>query len=64
MPYERYELLERQVTSFQKAEEAMLKHVKNRSILKEDLLPSAKEVKAAQPDWISPSSVSRILYST
>jgi hypothetical protein len=46
VPYERYELLERQVTSFHKSEEAMLKHVKNRSILKEDLLPSAKEVKA------------------
>lgn len=44
-PYERYELLERQITSFHRSEEAMLKHVKNKNVLKEDLLPSAKEVK-------------------
>ena len=46
MTYERYELLERQITSFHRSEEAMLRHVKNKSVLKEELLPSAKEVKA------------------
>ena len=45
MPYERYELLERKITSFHKMEYLMLKHVKNRTVLKADLLPSPKEVK-------------------
>ena len=43
-PFERYELLERKITTFHDSEEAMLKHVKNRTVLKEDLLPSLKEV--------------------
>lgn len=43
-PYERYELLELKITSFHSTEEAMLKHVKNRRILKADLLPTPAEV--------------------
>lgn len=44
-PYERHELLERRITSFHKTEDLMLKHVKNRTVLKADLLPSPNDVK-------------------
>ncbi len=55
-PYTRVEILEQTITSFYDNEEKMLAKVKNRSILKEDLLPSPKEVKAIYeqsriPEW-------------
>lgn len=55
-PYTRVDILERKITSFCDNEEKMLTKVKNRSILKEDLLPSPKEVKAIYeqsriPEW-------------
>jgi len=40
------DVVERPITSFHRSAESMLKHIKNKSYLKEDLLPSAKEVKA------------------
>lgn len=45
-PYTRAELLSRPITGFYKTEDKMLAKVKNRSILKLDLLPSAEEIKA------------------
>lgn len=43
-PFERYELLERKITSFHDTEEAMLKHVTNRMVVNEDLLPGRRDV--------------------
>ena len=44
IPLERSALLARRITSFHDSEEAMLRHVRNRMILREDLLPSRTEV--------------------
>jgi hypothetical protein len=63
VPYERYELLERQITSFHKSEEAMLKHVKNKNVLKEDSLPSAKEVKEFYQSYGIPESKASFISS-
>ncbi len=43
-PFTRAELLERKITSFYKTEEKMLKQVKNKKIVKSDLLPSPNKV--------------------
>ncbi len=43
-PFTRAELLERKITSFYKTEEKMLKQVKNKKIVKSDLLPSPDNV--------------------
>ena len=43
-PLNRKELLGQTISSFHTSEEKMLKHVKNKSILKADLLPSVNEV--------------------
>lgn len=55
-PYSRVEILERKITSFYESEEKMLAKVKNKMILKEDLLPSPQEVKEIYlqsriPEW-------------
>ena len=55
-PYTRAGLLEKKITSFYNKEEAMLKKVKNRSIVKTDLLPEPREVKrlyaeSGIPEW-------------
>lgn len=55
-PYTRAEILNRKITSFYDVEEKMLLKVKNKLILKEDLLPSSKEVKeffeqSKLPEW-------------
>lgn len=55
-PYTRIEILERKITSFYESEEKMLAKVKNKRILKEDLLPSPQEVKEIYlksriPEW-------------
>ena len=42
-PYKRHELLERKITAIHDREENMLKHITNRHIVKEDLLPSPQE---------------------
>ncbi len=44
-PYSRRELLDREITSFYKTEEKMLKKVKEKKIVKIDLLPSPEEVR-------------------
>ncbi len=44
-PLERHELLDIEITSFHSSEEKMLSHVKNRSIVDTNMLPSFKEVK-------------------
>lgn len=44
IPFERYQLLERKITSFHDSEEAMLKHITNRKIVNEDLLPGERDV--------------------
>ena len=44
IPYSRVELLERPITGFYKTEEKMLAKVKDKSLVKIDLLPTAKEV--------------------
>ena len=43
-PFTRMELLERKITAFYETEEKMLKKVKNKNLIKIDLLPVAKEV--------------------
>lgn len=55
-PYSRVEILERKITSFYDVEEKMLAKVKNKAILKSDLLPSPEEVKMIYeqshiPEW-------------
>lgn len=44
VPYTRAELLERPITSFYKNEEKMLKNVKNKDLVKTDLLPLPNEI--------------------
>lgn len=44
-PFTRVELLGRELTAFHKNEEKMLSHIKNRKIIKLDLLPSPDDVK-------------------
>ncbi len=43
-PFTREEILGRQITSFYSTEEKMLNNVRNKNIVKPDLLPSAKEI--------------------
>ena len=43
-PFTRVELLGREITSFYKTEEKMLAHVKNKNVVKLDLLPSPREI--------------------
>lgn len=55
-PYTRSGLLEQKITSFYDKEEAMLKKIKDRSIVKTDLLPDPTEVKrlyaeSGIPEW-------------
>ena len=55
-PYTRAGILDRPITSFYKKEESMLKKVRDRNVVKIDLLPDAKEVKeiyekAGIPEW-------------
>lgn len=55
-PYTRSGMLERQITSFYKTEEKMLEKVKDKQIVKADLLPHRKDVialyeKAGIPEW-------------
>ena len=45
-PYSRVELLQRSITSFHDKEEKMLRHVRNRALVRIDLLPTADEVRA------------------
>lgn len=45
LPYTRVELLQRSINSFYKTEEKMLTKVKNRNIVKLDLLPSPRQVR-------------------
>lgn len=45
IPYSRSKLLSTQISSFYKTEDKMLSKVKNRNIVKLDLLPSAREIK-------------------
>ena len=45
IPYSRSKLLSTQISSFYKMEDKMLSKVKNRNIVKLDLLPSAREIK-------------------
>lgn len=54
--YTRAEILEKRITSFYHSEEKMLQKVKNKNILKEDLLPDPKSVKeiyanSGIPEW-------------
>lgn len=56
VPYTRVGLLERKVTSFYDKEELLLKKIKNKNIIKVDLLPSPKTVKqfyaqSGIPEW-------------
>lgn len=55
-PYSRAGLLERKITSFYDKEEAMLKRVRNKNIVKVSLLPEPEEVKrlyaeSGIPEW-------------
>lgn len=45
VPYSEEELLQREITSFYKTEDKMLQKVKNKNIVKADLLPSPDEIK-------------------
>ena len=45
-PYKRHELLARQITGIHSTEEAMLRHVRMKDIVRSDLLPSEQEVKS------------------
>ena len=44
-PFTRVEMMGREITSFYTTEEKMLSHIKNRNIVKMDLLPSPGEIK-------------------
>ena len=44
-PFTRIELLSRHITSFYNSEEKLLKKVKNKKVVRHDLLPSPKEIK-------------------
>jgi hypothetical protein len=44
-PFTRVEMMGRELTAFHKSEEKMLAHIKNRSLVKIDLLPTPGEVK-------------------
>lgn len=55
-PYTRADILDREITSFYSREEKLLKKVKNRNIVREDLLPSRAEVRelyaeSGIPEW-------------
>ena len=55
-PYTRADILDREITSLYSREEKLLKKVKNRNIVREDLLPSRAEVRelyaeSGIPEW-------------
>lgn len=58
VPFNAKELLSRRITAIHDSEEKMLRHVKNRMIVREDLLPTPAEVEAFYneqliPEWKS-----------
>lgn len=53
-PFTRVEMLERKITSFYSSEEKMLKNVKNRNIVKIDLLPTPQELKDIYMEYDMP----------
>ena len=55
VPYKRYELLERRITGIHDKEEKMLTHVRNKKIVKEDLLPTPAETEAFYLEYGLPS---------
>lgn len=55
VPYKRYELLERRITGIHDKEEKMLMHVRNKKIVKEDLLPTPAETEAFYLEYGLPS---------
>lgn len=60
-PYERYELLKREITSFHNYEEAMLKHIKNKNIVNSDLLPDPSAVKDFYEKYGVPSDKAKFI---
>ncbi len=62
-PFTRVELLGREITSFYKTEEKMLAHVRNRNVVKLDLLPSPREIKDIYCSYGMPEERAEVIAS-